>query len=212
MQLRFLLPAIVGLATVALAPSGAAQGAPDAARPFVPFVSGGASLASRLPDAGGMHVELGVIRTLGHGFSLRLEAARHVYDEVGLAPCLIQDSARCYQTLDRKVSAGIVSAAYDHPAWRGSVYLIGGAGVYGSRRVATRYPSCDVAGPCDNATYTLEMRATQPGVNGGIGAQMPVGRVSLFTDVRVHYMFRTSPSGGPSNDYFLLPFTVGLRL
>jgi len=34
----------------------------------------------------------------------------------------------------------------------------------------------------------------------------------VFTDFRVHYMLRTSPSGGPSNDYFLLPLTVGLRL
>jgi hypothetical protein len=143
MQLCLLLPAVAGLATLAIAPSGAAQDAPEAARHFAPFVSGGASLASRLPDAGGMHVELGVIRPLSHGFSL---------------------------------------------------------------------PTCEAAGPCDNSTYELEMRSTQPGMNGGVGAQMPLGKVSLFTDIRVHYMFRTSPSGGPSNDYLLMPLTVGLRL
>ena len=33
--------------------------------------------------------------------------------------------------------------------------------------------------------------------------------MSAFADFRVHYMPRTAPSGGPSNDYFLLPITVG---
>lgn len=212
MQLRLLLPAAVGLATLVIAPADAAQGAPEAARHFAPFLSGGASLASRLPDGDGVHLELGVIRLLGHGFSVRVEAARHVYAPVALAPCLIQDEARCYQTLDRQVTAGIVNAAYDRATSFGSIYLIAGAGVYGSRRVATRYPICDIAGPCDNSTYELEMRSTQPGMNGGVGAQIPLGSVSLFTDFRAHYMFRTSPGGGPSNDYFLLPVTVGLRL
>jgi hypothetical protein len=212
MQLRVLVPSLFGLATFAVAPFASAQVAGQSASHFAPFVSGGASLASRLPDAGGMHLELGLIRPLGHGFSVRLEAAHHVYGEAALAPCLVQDASRCYQTMDRQVTAGIVDAMYSRPYRRGSVYLIGGAGIYGSRRVATRYPECDVGGPCDTATYTLTMRATQPGVNGGMGAEMPVGRVSLFTEFRVHYMLRTSPNGGPSNDYFLLPLTVGLRL
>jgi len=212
MSLRLIASAVACVASLAIARSMTAQGAPDTTHHFAPFVSGGASVASRLPDGNGMHLEVGVVRPLGNGFSVRLEGARHVYGAVAIAPCLIRDAAHCYQTLDRRVAAGIVSAAYDRPYRQGSVYLIAGAGVYGSRRVATRYPSCDVGGPCDNATYTLEMRATQPGVNGGIGAQMPVGRVSVFTDFRVHYMLRTSPSGGPSNDYFLLPLTVGLRL
>lgn len=212
MQLRLRVPAVACLAIAAIAPSTAAQGTPEAVRRFAPFVSGGASVASRLPDGSGVHLELGLIRPLANGVSVRLEAARHVYGAVALAPCLIQDAAHCYQTMDRRVTAGIVSAVVSRPYRRGSLYLIGGAGVYGSRRVATRYPSCELGGACDNATYTLEMRATQPGVNGGIGAQVPLGTVSAFADLRVHYMVRTSPSGGPSNDYFLLPLTVGLRL
>ena len=212
MPLRRLPAAVSSLAVAVIASSAAAQGTPVVARRFLPFVSGGTSVASRLPDGSGVHLELGLVRPLGRGVSVRLEAARHVYDAVVLAPCLIRDAAHCYRTLDRRVTGGIVSAALGYPYGRGSVYLIGGAGVYGSRRVATRHPTCDVGGPCDNATYTIVMRATQPGVSGGAGALMPLGKVAAFADFRVHYMLRTSPSGGPSNDYFLLPLTVGLRL
>jgi hypothetical protein len=211
MQLR--LPIVATwLALAAFAPSASAQETPEPAHRFAPFVSAGTSVASRLPDGNGVHLELGVVRPLASWLGVRLEAARHLYAPVGLAPCLIQDAAHCYQTIDRQVTAGIVSATVSRSYGKGSVYLIGGAGVYGSRRVATRYPTCDVAAPCERATYTMTMRSTQPGVNGGIGGEIPLGRLSAFADVRVHYMLRTAPAGGPSNDYFLMPLTVGLRL
>ncbi|MFN2629340.1 MAG: hypothetical protein ABR569_11990, partial [Gaiellaceae bacterium] len=78
---------------------------------------------------------------------------------------------------------------------------VAGAGVYGSHRVATRYPTCEIAGPCEHATYKLDIPATQPGVNGGVGTQLLLGAIPVFVDIRLHYMYRTSPGGGPSNDY-----------
>ena len=212
MQLRLPLAAATWLALAAIAAPAIAQDAPEPAHRFAPFVSAGTSAASRLPDGNGVHLELGVVRPLTSWLGVRLEATRHMYAPVALAPCLIQDAAHCYQTIDRQVTAGIVSATVGHSYGKESLYLIGGAGVYGSRRVATRYPACDVAAPCENATYTMAMRSTQPGVSGGVGGEIPLGRVSAFADLRVHYMFRTAPGGGPSNDYFLMPLTVGLRL
>ena len=208
-----LVPTLVCLSLVLIASPCSAQGAPDTGRRFVPFVSVGASEASRLPDGPGFHVDAGVMRAMGHGVSLRLEATRHAYGEVPLYPCLFQDAQYCYQTLDRQVTAGIASVAYEHPIGTETVYLIAGAGVYGSHRVATRYPSCQVPNVCDDrGTYKLDIRATQPGVSGGVGVRRLLGTTPLFVDVRMHFIRRTSPSGGPSNDYFLVPVTLGVGL
>jgi hypothetical protein len=206
---RALIPALSCIMLAATASHVGAQS--DSSRRLVPFVSLGASHAARGVDSPGAHIEAGFIRALGHGFSVRVEAARHSYGEVPVAPCLLQDSERCYQVVDRQVTAGIVNAVYGHSVRGTELYLISGMGVYGSHRVATRYPACQVAGPCETRTYKLDIRDTQLGVNGGIGAETPVRSVPLFMDLRVHYMYRTTPSGRPGNDYFLVPFTVGLR-
>ena len=207
-----LVPVVVALALFAATSSGGAQSSTGAARRFTGLVSGGMSVASRLPDAHGGHLELGVRRALGHGFNFQLEAAGHSYGDVPIFRCLIQDAGRCYDSIDRRVIAGIVNAVYEHPLNRASVYLISGAGVYRSHRVARGESTCDVTVPCTIVAYSRDIRATQAGVNGGIGTQLRVLDASLFVDVRAHFVVRTSPKGGPSNDYMLLPFTVGIRL
>jgi hypothetical protein len=206
---RALIPALSCIVLAAAAPHVGAQS--DSTRRLFPFISLGTSQAGRGVDGPGIHGEAGFIRALGHGFSVRVEAARHAYGEAPVAPCLLADSERCYQVVDRQVTAGIVNAVYGHSVGVTELYLISGMGVYGSHRVATRYPACQIAGPCETRTYKLHMRDTQFGVNGGFGAEMPVGSVPLFMDVRMHYTYRTTPTGKPGNDYFLIPFTMGVR-
>jgi hypothetical protein len=206
---RALIPALSCIVLAATASRVGAQS--DSSRRLAPFLSLGTSSAGRGVDGPGIHVDAGFIRALGHGFSVRLEATRHAYGDAPVAPCLVWDSERCYQVVDRQVTAGIVNAVYGRPVGRAELYLISGMGVYGSHRVATKYPECQAAGPCETRTYKLHMRDTQFGVNGGFGAEMPVGSVPMFMDVRMHYTYRTAPTGKPGNDYFLLPLTVGVR-
>jgi hypothetical protein len=167
-------------------------------------------------DAIGIHAEAGVALTRGRGFGLRLEGTGHWYEAQPLYPCLIQDTARCYQTLRRSVNAGIVSATYHIARFsteegKTVPYLITGFGLYNSRRVATRYPDCQPAGICDRNTYKLELRDTQYGLSGGIGLDFAFGSLKGFGEARLHYVYRDSPSPGPTNDYFLAPLSIGLR-
>jgi hypothetical protein len=90
-------------------------------------------------------------------------------------------------------------------------YLIAGAGLYGSRRVATHYPECQPLGPCDRTTHTLQLRDRQFGASGGVGVDARVYGVPAFVELRVHYMYADTTAGEPSNDYFLIPLSVGLR-
>ena len=153
----------------------------------------------------------------GNNFGLRLEGAGHWYADQVLYPCMVQDAQRCYQTMRRVVSAGILNVTYHLTRFasgdgRNVPYLLTGIGMYRSRRIATHYPDCQPPDQCaDRGTYHLEFRDTQLGWSGGAGADFDVGQVPLFMELRVHYMYRDTPSGQPSNDYFLFPFSVGLR-
>jgi hypothetical protein len=203
-----LVPLLAFLGSVAIATPSAAQ---TDSVPHGLFFSGGASTASSGVDAEGWHWEAGINHRLSGNLGLRLEVTSHSYDEVEMYPCLIQDTARCYQTMGRKVLAGLASlTAQPFTIRQRRIYLITGLGIYGSDRQATRYSNCDLSdAACDRSSYRLHLRDTQFGLNGGIGLVERMGNVPVFMDFRVHYVRRNSPSPGPSNDYFLLPVTIG---
>ena len=195
-----------------------AQASRDTGRGITLSAALGPSAAAREVDASGAHGDLGIgYRAHSNGFGVRLEYTGHRYRDVPLYPCMVQDADRCYQTIRRRVTATIASVTYNLPTrllinHETSAYFLAGVGSYASRRVATRYPDCQPSGPClDRGTYTLELRDTQVGASGGIGAEVRVQRVLLFTELRVHYAYRDSPRGTPSNDYFLVPLSVGVR-
>lgn len=191
-----------------------------ATRSYGVLLSGGPSDAFRSVDTEGWHAAAALVRPLNQRLAARLELTGHTYGAVPVYPCLIQDSERCYQTLDRKVVAGIANLSYEPMRARESglyrsLYLIGGVGVYDSRREATAYPDCELPGVCgDRSTHTMTIRDTQLGLNGGIGANLRVGpsQSAFFVELRVHYARRSTPAGRPSNDYFLTPVSVGFRL
>lgn len=188
-----------------------AQSAADSGGAFRFFLTAGSSQAQRLPDGFGFHGGAAVERALGRRVGVRLEGTYHAYGEVPVYPCLFQDAERCYSTVDRQVTAGIANLTYDIPLAGQIFYLIGGVGVYGSRRVASQYPACAPNDLCFSTVYRMSIRATGTGVSGGVGTRMMLGTVPLFFDLRIHYASRTTPEGQPSNDYFLMPMTVGLR-
>lgn len=194
-----------------------AQTSPSPGRGLTISAAFGPSAAAREVDASGTHADVGIgYRAHSNGFGVRLELASHRYNDVPLYPCLVQDADRCYQTMRRRVSAGIASLTYNLPTrliagHDAAAYFLAGVGSYHSRRVATRYPDCQPTGTCDRATYTLELRDAQVGASGGIGAEVRVQRVLVFTELRVHYAYRDTPRGEPSNDYFLVPLSVGFR-
>ena len=186
-------------------------------RPFAISLSLGPTRAFRGVDAPGIQGQGGFEYKFTPAFGLRVEGTAHWYEQQPLYPCLIQDAFRCYQTIRRAVSAGVVSATYHISRFasdkgRTVPYLISGAGVYKSRRVATHYPDCQPSGACtDRATYKLEFRDTQLGWNGGAGLDFQLGPLPTFMEMRIHYVYRDSPQGQPTNDYFLWPLSVGFR-
>jgi hypothetical protein len=176
----------------------------------------GPTRAFRGVDAPGIEGQGGVAYRLGHGFGLRLEGAGHWYGQQTLYPCLVQDAGRCYQTMRRAVAAGSLSTTYHISRFATDngtsvPYLITGLGIYRSRRIATRYPDCQPTGACDRNTYKLELRDTQFGWSGGIGADFRLGSLAAFAETRVHYVYDDRPGAQPSNDYFVWPFSIGLR-
>jgi hypothetical protein len=84
--------------------------------------------------------------------------------------------------------------------------------VYHSNRLATQYPSCTPNQICDPLVHTMRLRATQPGISGGLGTRVFVGRLPVLIDIRMHFASRTTPTSESSNDYFLMPLTFELRL
>jgi len=198
------------LATAGAQPGGATPG------PFTFFISAGPTRAFRGVDAPGVQGQGGFTRSLGRGFGVALEGTAQWYEAQPLYPCLIQDAGRCYQTMRRAVAAGTLSATYHIPRFatdkgRTVPYLISGMGVYRSRRIATRYSDCQPEVPCDRSTYRLELHDIQFGLNGGAGVESRLGRVGVFAETRVHYIYNDQPDARPSNDYFLWPISLGLR-
>lgn len=193
-----------------------AQSAPTKSRPVTFSAAIGATRTYRGVDAMGVHAQGGLEVGPRHGFGLRLEGTGHWSEQQPLYPCIVQDAVRCYQTMRRAVAAGILNATYHMLRFRTDEgrtvpYLISGLGVYRSRRIATRYTDCQPVGPCDRSTYKLEFRDTQFGWNGGVGADFGLGSLAAFAETRLHYVYRDSPGGQPSNDYFLWPLSIGFR-
>jgi hypothetical protein len=186
-------------------------------RSFAISVALGPTHAFRGVDSPGIQGQGGLEYKFTPSFGLRVEGTGHWYEQQPVYPCLIQDAFRCYQTVRRAVSAGVVSATYHISRFatdkgRAVPYLISGVGVYKSRRIATHYPDCQPSGACtDRSTYKLEFRDTQVGVNGGLGLDFQLGPVPTFAEMRIHYVYPDTPRGQPSNDYFLWPLSVGLR-
>lgn len=198
-------------------PARAQMGTTEQARPFAISLALGPTHAFRGVDAPGIQGQAGFEYKYTPSFGLRVEGTAHWYEQQPVYPCLIQDAFRCYQTIRRAVSAGVVSATYHVSRFaadkgRTVPYLISGVGFYKSRRIATHYPDCQPGGVCtDRNTYKLEFRDTQIGWSGGVGLDFQLGPLPAFGEMRVHYIYRDSPSGQPTNDYFLMPLSLGVR-
>ena len=212
--MRYIARAVCFL--VALAPPLLAQTVSES-RPIGFSIAAGPTHSFRGVDAAGAGVNGGISYRLGHDFGLKLEATGHWYQQQPLYPCMVQDADRCYQTMRRSVSAGVLSATYHLSRFardkgRATPYLMTGVGIYESRRIATHYPDCQPPDLCaDRFVYKWEMRDTQFGWSGGLGLDFMLGPVATFTEMRLHYIYRDTPGGQPSNDYFLWPVSVGLR-
>lgn len=199
------------------ATSAAFAQAPVAAqRPFTFSIAIGPTRAFRGVDAPGVQGQGAIEYKFQRGFGLRLEGTGHWYEQQPLYPCMVQDELRCYQTIRRAVGAGVLSATYHVMRFaddKGHTipYLITGGGIYRSRRIATHYPECQPGGLCADGTYRMEMRDNQFGWSGGAGVDFNLGSVRAFGEMRLHYIYRDTPSGQPSNDYFLWPLSVGFR-
>jgi hypothetical protein len=202
---------------VTLTSVGLAQPASTDTRPIMFTLGLGPSHAFRGVDARGIEWQGGAEHALGRNFGLRLEGTGHWYAAQPLYPCMVQDAQYCYQTMRRSVSAGVLNATYQLTGLatdkgRSVPYLITGVGIYRSRRLATHYPDCQPTDLCDQrATSTLEIRDTQLGWSGGVGANFDIGPVAAFSELRLHYIYRDTPSGQASNDYFLWPLSIGFR-
>lgn len=194
-----------------------AQSAVGQSRPFSFSLAMGPTHAFRGVDAPGVQGQAGLEYELRGGFGLRLEGTGHWYEQQPLYPCIVQDAVRCYHTMRRAVAAGVLSATYHVSRFasdkgRTVPYLISGVGIYRSRRIATHYPECQPGGICtDRGTYRLEIRDAQIGWSGGIGLDFHLGRIATFSELKLHYVYRDTPGGQPSNDYFLWPLSVGIR-
>jgi hypothetical protein len=194
-----------------------AQPSSGESRSFTLAISAGPMQAERGVDALGGHVEGGILYRIGSDFGLKLDLAQHWTGAQTLYPCILQDADYCYQTIRRSVAASILSATYHisrlaRESGHTVPYLIAGAGVYRSRKVAMRYSDCQPPEACvDRATHRLEMRDTQFGWSGGLGLDFDLGPVAAFSELRVHYIRSDTPRIRSSNDYFLVPISVGVR-
>jgi hypothetical protein len=214
-----MMPRLIrALSLILMAASATAMGqsASSQSHPYAFSVAAGPTRAFRGVDAPGIQGQGGIALGLRHGFGLRLEGTGHWYEERPLYPCIVQDAARCYQTIRRAVVAGTLNATYHISRFasdkgRTVPYLISGLGVYRSRRVATRYSDCQPLGLCDRNIYKLELRDTQFGWSGGVGADFDLGSLAAFAEMRLHYVYSDKPGGQPSNDYFLWPLSLGFR-
>jgi len=209
--------AVVALlcATTGAAPVAAQTGGPS--KRYEIILAGGPSEASRSVDARGWHAEAGLARRLSNRFRAQLDLTGHTYGPVPVPPCLIQDSQRCYQELARRVVAGTASVSYQLLPVRQTgvfhgLYAVGGIGLYNSRRTATADSDCRVSGGCQGGdSYRMRLNDTQLGFNGGVGVRSLTPGSPLFAEVRLHFARRSTPANTPSNDYWLMPFSIGFR-
>lgn len=104
-----------------------------------------------------------------------------------------QEGWQGYQGITHRVVAGTANLTYDlsgmsaGPA--GGLYLIGGAGIYGSY---------DRGGFMDGSPTS-----TNAGLNGGAGWRLPLTDFNVYVEARYHYIL-----GG--NGEQLIPITVGV--
>ncbi|MDQ3674305.1 MAG: hypothetical protein M3365_08025 [Gemmatimonadota bacterium] len=213
-MLRFI--SAISLILTATAAAAAGQSTATNPGPISYSLGVGPTRAFRGVDAPGVQGQGGISYNFGAAFGLRLEGAGQWYETQPLYPCIVQDAGRCYQTIRRALAAGTLSATYNisrvsDDKWRTVPYLISGIGIYRSRRIATHYPDCQPASFCDVNTYRLELRDTQFGLSGGAGVESRLGRVGVFAESRVHYIYNDRPNAEPSNDYFVWPFSIGFR-
>jgi hypothetical protein len=158
---------------------------------------------------------------VGSRFGVTAELLHERFAAQALYPCILVVSDRCVDSSERSVTAGVLSGSYYVTRATKAigavptVYLIAGAGVYDSRRVAIQYPACVPDGLCAEQREQVTLRDTGVGVSGGVGAELEVRRVPLFMELRWH---RVKPSTSRDaagdtrfGDYSLVPFTVGIR-
>jgi hypothetical protein len=187
-------------------------------RPLSFSLAAGPTRAFRVVDAPGFEAEGGIARYLGHGFGVRVDAASHWYREQPQYPCMVQDADRCYQTMSRSVKVAVLSATYRVSRFssdngRSVPYVITGIGTYRGRRLATHYPTCQPSDALclDRNISKWEMFDTQLGWSGGVGVDFKIGSVPAFVETRLHYIYNDKRGAQPSNDYFLWPWSMGLR-
>ena len=119
------------------------------------------------------------------------------------ASCSYYTNARNLRVLD-----ATANAVFSTPvSSSGSVYFIGGVGVYSARSSLVSSV---------NSTYRRETEtATRAGINGGVGATFKVGRHDAFVEARVHDLFGSSAfSRDPFFDAYprnvrMLPINIG---
>jgi hypothetical protein len=188
------------------------------ARPFKLSIAGGPMLAERGVDGIGGHAQAGISYAAAKSrFGAQLDLAYYLTGQQALYPCIVQDTERCYQTIQRSVTSGVLSATYHISRFastsrRTLPYVIGGIGLYGSRKLARHFPECQLNGVCtDRNTYEMEIKDTQWGFSGGVGVDVRLEQLATFAEFRVHFVERDSPDNGPSNDYFLVPVSIGVR-
>ncbi len=107
-------------------------------RPYAFSVSAGPTRSFRGGDAPGIQGQVGVEYTVGHGFGLKLEGARHRYEQQALYRCVVLDGVNCYQAMRRDISTGVLSATYHISRFandEGVPYLISGVGLYRTRHI-----------------------------------------------------------------------------
>lgn len=194
-----LAAAALALGAAALAPQAArAQYATPAGAAPRSTVSIGASAGLALPSGD-------VGQWLGSGYDVSVHLAlRPAASPLGLRlegmyGALPYNDASGIGGSTHRVVAGIVNGTYDLGSGPGgNLYLIGGAGIYGTSDKASyagQFPDAD-------RTYT------NLGVNGGVGYRFPLGDMSAFAEARYHHITGTNSATGGSEQ--LIPITVGI--
>jgi hypothetical protein len=202
------------LALLAAPRPAAAQLAPRGINPFSFGVSGGVTVPTgEFSDAfsTGLNVDAFVaLRAPALPVSLRIEGGYQRFGLKGSVRDLLEEFGGSGDVTASIVS-GTANLVYTAaiPASPVRPYLIAGAGVYNLRARVTGALVEELGGTFDQSTTRL-------GLNGGFGVGVPLGRATLFGEVRVHTIFTPSERDPDTGERIggrttLVPLKVGLR-
>ena len=152
----------------------------------------------------------------GSRLGARADLLIHRFGTRDLYPCILQEGGVCFERSQRTVTGFAIGLTFEPPRrttapTAAAPYLIGGVGVYGSRRDARHNVNCPSLGTCPSGDRRELMTDTDFGAHIGAGVRFTVSALDMMAEMRVHQPIWHAGPDRALRSYRLIPVSLGIR-